>query len=193
MNYLAHSYLSCNSEELLIGNLVTDLIAKKDELHYSEAIRDGINLHRKIDDYTDNHRLVRKSLDLIRPSQGKYAPVVLDILWDYFLCKNWSVYSSEDLQDFSNGVYKILQKNYDSIQEKVVIRFTSMISHNFLMSCASKQALKHTFGHLNKRVRFVANFEEAAEIVTTYEKELNSNFTLFFSEMLAYVESICEC
>ncbi len=193
MNYLAHSYLSCNNEYLLIGNLVTDLIKKKDEDYYSEAIRKGIDLHRKIDHFTDNHRIVKDSLDLIRSSQGKYAPVVLDILWDYFLCKNWKTYSEEDLQEFSNGVYAILEKNYPNLQEKVVERFESMIAHNFLMSCANKTALIKTFEHLNKRVRFLTNFEEAAEIVIDYNEKLDDNFNILFGEMMSYVESICAC
>ncbi len=193
MNYLAHSYLSCNNEYLLIGNLVTDLIKKKDEDYYSEAIRKGIDLHRKIDHFTDNHRIVKDSLDLIRSSQGKYAPVVLDILWDYFLCKNWKTYSEEDLQEFSNGVYAILEKNYPNLQEKVVERFESMIAHNFLMSCANKTALIKTLEHLNKRVRFLTNFEEAAEIVIDYNEKLDDNFNILFGEMMSYVESICAC
>lgn len=192
MNYLAHSFLSGNNEDLLIGNLVTDLIKKRDEVHYSVGIRHGIELHRKIDSFTDNHRLVKESLEMVRTSQGKYAPVVLDILWDYFLCNNWERYSNEDLQVFSNGVYKLLEKNYSNLQDAVVRRFKSMIAHNFLMSCADQSALISTFEHLNKRVRFSSNFAVASDIVIEHEQELNVNFNVLFTEMISYVDSICK-
>lgn len=193
MNFLAHSILSCDNEDLMIGNLLTDLIKKRDESFYSESIRAGIDLHRKIDTYTDNHPLVKKSLLLIYPTQGKYSPVVLDILWDYFLSRNWDKFGGQDLQQWSNKVYALLIENYDQVQEKVSTRFKSLIKHNFLLSCSTPEYLQKTFTHLDKRTKFSSNFSEASELVTKYEKSLNDNFLQLFPEMIEYVEANCNC
>lgn len=193
MNYLAHSYLSCGDEDLLLGNLITDMIRKKDEIAYSPAIQVGIDLHRKIDTYTDQHPIVLDSLHLIYPTQGKYAPVVLDILWDYFLSINWKNFSGEELVDFTQNTYTILEKNYGQLQEKIVARFESMISHNFLLSCSTEAALKSTFTHLHKRTKFKANFDKVDEILEAHHDELNESFLKMFPEMISYVELNCDC
>jgi len=193
MNYLAHSYLSCGDEDLLLGNLVTDLIRKKDETAYSQSIRKGIDLHRKIDTYTDQHPIVHDTLPLIYPTQGKYASVVLDILWDYYLSINWKNFSGEELGEFTNNVYSILEKNYHQIQDKIVVRFESMIAHNFLLSCSTEAALQSTFTHLQKRAKFKANFDKVGEILEAHHDELNDAFMKMLPEMISYVELNCQC
>jgi len=183
MNYLAHSILSGEDEDLMLGNLITDMITKKDEDAYDEAIQKGINLHRKIDTYTDAHPIVSQSLKLIYPTQGKYAPVVLDILWDYFLSKNWKHFSDEDIFDYCHNVYIVLEKNFDRLQPKIVSRFEGMIRADWLQSCISRKRLKGTFTHLHKRTKFKSNFDKVDEILDQHEDTLDASFMKLFPEM----------
>ena len=55
MNFLAHIFLSCGSEDLLIGNFIADFISNKEVNQYDPEVQKGIQLHREIDSYTDNH------------------------------------------------------------------------------------------------------------------------------------------
>jgi len=193
MNYLAHSVLSCGDEDLMLGNLITDMITKKDEEAYLESIKKGIDLHRKIDSYTDSHPVVKESLQLIYPTQGKYAPVVLDILWDYFLSKNWKHFQGEDIFDFSHNIYILIEKNYDRLQPKIVKRFEGMIRADWLQSCISRKRLRGTFTHLHKRTKFKSNFDKVDEILDAHEDALNDAFMKFFPEMIEYVNAHCMC
>ncbi len=193
MNYLAHSFLSCGNEELLIGNLITDLIRKKDEQAYNKGIQKGINLHRKIDSYIDKHPLVLDALHFLYPTQGKYAPVVMDILWDYYLSINWEKYNGDPLSKFTNSVYIILEKNYNVLQEKVKLRFENMIAYDFLNSCNSREALRSTFSHLQKRTKFNANFDKVDSILDMHHEQLNKSFMRMFPEMINFVELNCDC
>lgn len=193
MNYLAHSYLSCGDEDLMLGNLITDMISKKDESAYDESIQKGIDLHRKIDTFTDAHPIVSESLQLIYPTQGKYAPVVLDILWDYFLSYNWKYFSGEEIPPFSQNVYAILEKNYDRLQPKIVARFEKMIKADWLQSCKDRERLRGTFTHLHKRTKFKSNFDKVDEIMDEHEAELNKAFMKLFPEMISFVNANCDC
>ncbi|MEL7021319.1 MAG: DUF479 domain-containing protein, partial [Bacteroidota bacterium] len=83
MNFLAHLFLSCNDESLLIGNFIADAIRNRDLKQYSKAIQSGVLLHRKIDSYTDNHPIIRKGTKRLRPQHRKYAAVVIDVFYDY--------------------------------------------------------------------------------------------------------------
>ena len=105
MNYLAHFFLSNNDENLIIGNYIADDVKGKAYLKYSSEIQKGILLHRKIDDFTDNHNVVDNSKSLIRHHQNKFTPVVMDVFYDYFLANNWSTYSEKELLEFTNQIY----------------------------------------------------------------------------------------
>ena len=101
MNYLAHLFLSGKDEALIIGNLITDMISKADERTLSEEILRGVKLHRKIDDLTDSHPVFIDHKRSLYPHFRKYSPVVLDIVYDYLLESNWSIFSDEHFEDFS--------------------------------------------------------------------------------------------
>ena len=55
MNYLAHLYLAEDTPESIIGNLLGDFVKGSAINDYSEGIKAGIKLHRKIDLFTDSH------------------------------------------------------------------------------------------------------------------------------------------
>ena len=82
MNFLAHTFLSGDSDEILIGNFIADFIKGNQFEDYSATVIDGIFLHRKIDSYTDQHPTVRQSVQRLRPDYGKYSGVIVDIYYD---------------------------------------------------------------------------------------------------------------
>ncbi len=97
MNFLAHIYLSGNSEELIIGNYIADAVKGKQFESYQAGIAQGIILHRKIDTYTDTHAIVDLSKERLRPIYRKYATVIIDVLFDHYLAANWKIYSDMPL------------------------------------------------------------------------------------------------
>ena len=119
--------------------------------------------------------------------------MVLDIIWDYFLSINSSHFSGEKLEDFTQNIYTLLEKNYGQIQEKVVKRFESMIAHNFLLSCSTIEALDSTFRHLQKRTKFKASFDTVTTVLQENHEVLNASFLKLFPQMIEFVELNCEC
>ena len=105
MNFLAHEYLSKQHKGIRVGNFLADFIRGNDLENYSEEVKLGIELHRKIDEFTDSHELVDASKKLLHPRQGKYSSVLLDIYYDYFLAKNWSKFTDQPLKEFATIVY----------------------------------------------------------------------------------------
>jgi acyl carrier protein phosphodiesterase len=76
---------------------------------YPEEIRKGIDLHRKVDSYTDSHAIVRSSKSLVSSHRRRFTGVLIDVFYDHFLVKNWLEYSEIPVPDFSLDVYKLLQ------------------------------------------------------------------------------------
>ena len=119
MNFLAHIYLSCDNEDLLIGNFIADFIRNKEVPNFSPEVQKGIILHRQIDTFTDEHPLVKKGTHRLQNKHHKYAPVIVDVWYDYLLANNWDRYSGESLDDFCEGVYRILEKRMDDLPAKL--------------------------------------------------------------------------
>jgi acyl carrier protein phosphodiesterase len=61
MNYLAHLYLSQHTPGFLIGGLLGDFVKGGIKDTYIGDIKKGIDLHFKIDAYTDKHLIFRLS------------------------------------------------------------------------------------------------------------------------------------
>ena len=109
MNYLAHFYLSGTNDKVLFGNFIGDLVKGKQWENYEKDIQKGILLHRFIDDFIDKHPFAQESRKRLRSSFGLTSPVVLDVYFDHFLSKNWDIYHSLSLENFS-------QKTFDRLR-----------------------------------------------------------------------------
>ena len=113
MNYLAHIYLSGDNKMIKIGNFMADSIRGKSYEVYERDIKRGILLHRAIDSFTDMHPIYRQSKHRLHSKYGHYSGVIMDIFYDHFLAKNWSLYSKTPLEEFTTDFYILLETNYE--------------------------------------------------------------------------------
>uniref|UniRef100_UPI003C6D9A26 ACP phosphodiesterase n=1 Tax=Klebsiella aerogenes TaxID=548 RepID=UPI003C6D9A26 len=65
--------------------MMADYVKGTPSNDYSQAVIDGIHMHRRIDVLTDNHPLVKQALKLFQNEYRRVAPITLDIFWDHFL------------------------------------------------------------------------------------------------------------
>jgi acyl carrier protein phosphodiesterase len=79
------------------------------------AIRQSIWLHRKIDAFTDAHPVFRASKGRLRPPWRRYAGILVDVFYDHFLARDWALYSSVSLRDFSWSVYRTLHSHHEGL------------------------------------------------------------------------------
>lgn len=137
MNYLAHIYLSGNNDLLKIGNFMADGIRGKDYLYFPEEVKKGILLHRKIDSFTDTHLIYRKSKHRLHEKYGHYSGVIMDIIYDHFLAKNWEQYSAEKLESYVDNFYNLLEENQEILTLKTKNLLPYMKQNNWLLSYQS--------------------------------------------------------
>ena len=188
MNFLAHIFLSGHNEELMIGNFIADSVSNKMMDKYSEGIRKGVRLHRKIDSYTDKHPKVKESTKLLNPAHGKYAPVLLDIFYDYFLTKNWELYSDENFKDFTKNAYTILTAYHQQMPPSLHKNLPSMIENDWLSSYGKLEGIEFTISRVMKRVSKPEQLEDSIESIFDHFDELNNNFNVFFPDLQRYVK-----
>src|SRR5438552_2946814 len=103
MNYLAHAYLSYNEPEILVGNMISDFVKGKQKYGYPVMIQKGIQLHRDIDMFTDNHPATAKAKDFFRSAYRLYSGPLLDIIYDHFLANDHSLFTERSLFDYTES------------------------------------------------------------------------------------------
>lgn len=184
MNYLAHLHLSNHRPMLTIGNMIADFINNKQVEFYSPAVQMGIQLHRLIDTYTDQHPIVRQGTERLRPSQGKYAPVVIDILYDHLLAVNWEKYSTISLADFAKKQYVLLEENLEILPKKLQKNLPKMISGNWLEGYGQEKGIRYTLERMDERTKFPSSFVTAFDTLQEFYDLFEEEFNRFYPELI---------
>jgi acyl carrier protein phosphodiesterase len=187
MNFLAHVFLSGDDEALLVGNFIADFVKGRRKDDYPERIRQGIELHRRIDDFTDHHPIPAASRRRLQPAQGKYAGVVVDLFYDHFLARHFMEYSTVPLDIYSMQVYRVVQSYADWLPEGVRAFLPYMIENNWLLNYASMQGIGRTLGGLSRRVAYENRMHRAGEDLLAGYAGYEAEFRQFFPKLTAFV------
>jgi len=189
MNVLAHIYLSGDSDEIIIGNYIGDYVKGSDYLKYPELIKKGIILHRHIDDFTDKHPVVQRSKILFTRKYHKYAGVVVDIIYDHYLTKEWDTFSRRPMESITYQFYRAMVNNYDILPSKVQDRFPFFIINNWIESYKTSKGLKHVLSTLSKRTSLPSESKYAIKTFKKNYYSLGEDFMEFFPQLIEYVEN----
>ncbi|HCY42696.1 MAG TPA: DUF479 domain-containing protein [Prolixibacteraceae bacterium] len=188
MNYLAHIYLSGDSEEIKLGNFIGDFVKGNRYKEFPEQVAFGILLHRRIDSFTDQHADVGECIKLLRPAYGKYSGIVIDVFFDHFLASNWSDYSVYSLRNFAKNAHAIFLSNFFLLPLQVKQFLPFLIQHKRLESYAKRENLFHVLEIMSRWTSLPSNSEWAMQILNHEYDQFESLFRSFFAEMIEYVE-----
>lgn len=186
MNFLAHIYLSGDNDLIKIGNFMADGIRGKQFEHFPEEVQKGILLHRAIDTYTDFHDVFRQSTKRLHQKYHHYAGVIVDIIYDHFLAKNWSKYSEENLDIFINRFHQSLEENYAILNPKIQEMLPHMIQFNWLSSYQTVEGIHHILTQMDKRSKNESKMQFVNEELKKFYTEFEDEFTLFFEDLKQY-------
>ena len=184
MNFLAHIYLSGDDEGVTIGNFIADGIKGKRYLNYPAKIQKGILLHRSIDSYTDSHPTVRQSTKRLHENYGHYSGVIVDILYDHFLAKNWEKYHEIPLDEYVDNFYELLRNSYEVLPTRIKRMMPYMISDNWLLSYATVKGISKILAQMNVRTKGVSKMNFAVLELEEFYTEFEQEFTSFFTELI---------
>lgn len=173
---------------ITIGNFIADGIRGKKYKDYPKDIQIGILLHRQIDTFTDAHPTVRKSTKRLHKNYGHYSGVIVDILYDHFLAKNWSHYSDVPLAEFIEDFYDTLEANFEILPPRIQKMTPYMIVDNWLLSYKSIKGIKRVLEGMNRRTKNRSQMNLAINELEEFYEEFETEFTSFFDELIAFTE-----
>jgi acyl carrier protein phosphodiesterase len=186
MNFLAHIYLSNDNDLIKIGNFMADGIHGKHFEHFPLDIQKGIILHRAIDTFTDAHPIFRLSTKKLHENYHHYAGVIVDIFYDHFLAKNWSIYSNENLEEYIERFYQSLQENKDFLTDRTKGLMPYMIEQNWILSYQTIEGINRILTQMDGRTKNKSNMRYATNELTQYYSEFEQEFTAFFEDLREY-------
>lgn len=163
---------------------MADTVRGKRYLDYSNEIQKGILLHRFIDTYTDAHPIYRQSRRRLYEKYGHYAGVIMDIVYDHFLAKNWKYYNEIELDVYAAQFYDSLKENYEVLTIKTQNLMPYMIQQNWLVQYASLEGLETILFQMDHRTKNRVHMQEAIVEVQEYYPELELEFTQFMKELM---------
>lgn len=189
MNYLAHLFLSGSNNDILIGNFIGDAVKGNAYLKYPEPISFGVKMHRAIDSYTDQHEIVLEGKKRLYSNHHKYSGIIVDLFYDYFLCKNWSTYSNQSLKKFISSKYDVLNRNYGLMPHLSQLIFRKMVDDDWLNSYQSVTGISKALNGLSHRTKFKNNMQNAGSDLLQYEELFEKEFNRFFPKLIDFCDS----
>lgn len=190
MNFLAHLHLSYPNTNEMVGNFIGDYVKGKQYHRFTEEIAKGVILHRKIDFFTDRHELPKECRALFRGAYGLYSGIIVDMLFDHLLAKNWNNYCEVELLPFTHLCYDELALRNDLLPERVQFFLPKMRSYNRLYSYVNIEDMEHAIKQMSIYTSLPDKTEEAIRIFEENGLFIEEKFSLFYKELMAYVNTI---
>ena len=189
MNYLAHLFLAAESPESLVGAMLGDFVKGAAKNNYPPVIQRNIELHRRIDSFTDAHPIVRAAKPLISPERRRFAGVLLDIFYDHYLAKHWTSFSDVALDSFTAQVYAALSAHHAHLPDKLQRMLPFMRAEDWLRSYARVEWIDVTLQRMARRLTKGDPLASGiAELHKNYDR-FETDFLAFFPDLLALVKA----
>ncbi|KPK12784.1 MAG: hypothetical protein AMJ68_00890 [Acidithiobacillales bacterium SG8_45] len=188
MNYLAHALLANESPEVMVGGLMGDFVKGRIPADLPAAIRHGLIMHRRIDQFTDMHELVLASKRLVSPGRRRFAGIMVDVFFDHFLARHWHQYSEDPLAQFTSGVYHILYRHWHVLPERLRRVLPFMADEDWLASYQDISAIHASIDGISLRRLKRKNtlYQGARELERRYP-EFEQHFLEFFPQLVDFV------
>jgi len=184
MNYLAHTFLSGDNEQIIIGNFIGDFVKGNQYKNFSTDIQKGIKMHREIDSFTDHSLIVKESTAIFSSTYGRYSSIIVDILYDHFLSVHWKEYSNYSRDYFIQNIYRILLKYYPILPARAKKLIPSVVYHNWVRYYASFYGLEKVLSRMSIRTSLPSETQGCIQVMRENYSELDNQFVRFWETLI---------
>jgi acyl carrier protein phosphodiesterase len=189
LNWLAHLLLSKKDIDFQLGNLLADPLKGRVWDGASQSIEDGMKMHKAIDRFTDSHPLFTISKSRLG-EKGYLKAVVVDLVYDHFLARNWEAHASVTHSEFLSTFYSsAIQKcNQFPAQPRSIV--TNLVKSDRLAKYQRFDGFVETLAridcHLSPRIKAK---DTTSSYIATIEREyskLEQDFEQFFPQIMVF-------
>jgi acyl carrier protein phosphodiesterase len=190
MNYLAHAYLSFNHPQVLVGNMISDFVKGRAQFGYERLVQAGIQLHRRIDAFTDDHPATRAAMEFFRPYYRLYSGPIVDVLYDHFLANDAAVFNEQHpLQLFAQRTYQVLEQQSDVLPERFLWMLPYMKAQDWLTNYQYRLGIERSLRGLVRRSAYLSDYAPAFALFNEHYAALQGCYDSFFKDVKNYAKA----
>lgn len=189
MNFLFHMFLSGSDDRILTGNFMGDFVKGPLAGRFPEGIRQGVELHRRIDSYAEQHPLFRASRSRISQEYGLYRGIMVDMFYDYFLANDWRDWSSEPFTSFLRRTRIAIDRHHQDIPPEM-LSLLPVIFDDLLPSYGTVDGIGRALARLSRRIGRDNPLSGGERELSRLHDALHADFTGFTTAIISYSSTI---
>lgn len=188
MNFLAHLHLAEPTPASRMGNLLGDFVRGRPwDDRFPRAVWQGIMEHRYVDSFTDSHSVWQDSRALLPDSLRRYAGIIIDVYYDYFLHRHWDRYSSASLSSFIREVHHDLELAMPMAPPEAEEAIRLMIDEEWLQGYGDLAAIRETLERIAHRSPVLGAISGSGVFVEPHLPEMEGHFLNYYPDLIRHV------
>ena len=186
MNLLAHLHLSDGwPAGVAAGNLLADFLRRFRAEVPDPEFAAGIRLHRAIDAWADADPALRAVRAGFAPPWRRWGGVLLDVVCDYFLTRDWPRYSAVPLRDHVAARLDEIQRHLQARPTPLQPLVERLRAEEWLTPYDTRAGLRIAFERVARRSPRAAVLRGAEREILRRQPELQAAFDDFYPRLRA--------
>lgn len=191
MNYLAHLLVCDGRPASLVGSILGDFSRGVDLNGLPSGVRQAVELHFRVDAFTDAHPVVLESKRRIQPPHRRFAGVLVDMYYDHFLARHWKQYCEVPLPQFAAGAYSALLEPEIELPERMLRVCRAMAVDDWLGSYSRVEAIDTALQRMAGRISRPNHLASGVQPLIEHYEALELDFQHFFPELKRFALTAC--
>ncbi len=188
MNYLVHLYLCDPAPLVRLGSLAGDFVKGPLAGRFTDELRRGMEIHRRVDHFAQGAADFRRSKARIDSRFGHVRGVLIDVFYDHFLARTWDRYMPQPLETFAAEVYRNLERHLTLLPEAMHPTARRMISHNWLVSYRDPVVVERALQRISTRLSRPNPLGRGAEELHRHYESLQADCDRFLASARAFLD-----
>ena len=178
MNFLAHCLLGYPETALIAGGFIGDFVKGPVPSSLPSDLARGVRLHRHLDSTSNRMPEMRLSYVHFGPDLRRPAPVLLDLIADHVLAREWRRYGIGELTEFTATCYEAIGRY--PLPKNAQLFYDRMKETDLLAGYAESEVIERAMFYILKRLRFDRFERQLHEILDTKFDDFCHDFHEYF-------------
>lgn len=163
--------------------MISDYVKGKKKYDYSPGVLAGIDFHRAIDTFTDEHPVTKSAKLIFKPVYGLYSSAFMDVVYDHFLARSLADDRSNDFSAFTKRVYAQLEAFEQVFPQKFSLLFPYMKRQDWLYNYQFSWGIANSFEGLVSRAAYLTDSGDAFLLFEKNYNDLQAWYDVFFPSL----------
>ena len=155
-----------------------------------EPVRRGVFNHRAVDRFTDQFPAVVALKPLFDDRYRRFAGIIIDVSFDYFLTKHWASYHDQSVRTFLDSSYLGLLAAREYMPTYMKQAVERMTQQDWLGGYSELRQVGFALDRVAERMRFRNNFTGAGQEVEHHYLAIEQAFLALYPALQDHVAAL---